>query len=93
MATMASKFYYVCAIQYYPDQWLQCRISKQYKLYVMYAAKNIQKYILGGGYLFVYGLVLSTRLKTHNCILESKGNSSNFEILVKFKDYYNCKVI
>ena len=47
----------------------------------------------GGGYLFVYGLVLSTRLKTHNCILESKGNSSNFEILVKFKDYYNCKVI
>ena len=23
MAAMASKFYYVCAIQYYPDQWSQ----------------------------------------------------------------------
>ena len=51
----------------------------------MCEVKNSQKYIFGGvGYLFVYELVLSRRLKTHNCILETEGNSSNLEILVKF---------
>ena len=52
--------------------------------------KTIQKYshvlsehdnskIAFAGYLFVYELVLSRRLKTH-CILQTEENSSNLDI-------------
>ena len=48
---------------------------KTIQKYCHMRSKKWPKIITFGGYLFVYELVHSRRLKTHHCILETEGNS------------------